>query len=58
MQLLVNIRPYLFQSLRKLQEKQAKIFAKNFLKNYVAGSLDIKNYFFGGLGAINFFLTV
>ena len=43
MQLLVNIGPYLFQSLRKMQEKQAIIFAKSFLKNYVTGSLDIKN---------------
>ena len=30
-----------------MKEKQAKIFAKKFLKNYIIGSLDIKNYIFG-----------
>ena len=35
------------KNLRQTKEKQAKILAKIFLKNYVIGSLDIKNYFFG-----------
>ena len=39
--------PAFSKSLRKMTEKQAKIFATNFLKNYVIGSLDIKNYIFG-----------
>ena len=44
---LLGLDPTFFKSQRKMTEKQAKIFATNFLKNYVIGSLDIKNYIFG-----------
>ena len=36
-----------------MKEKQAKFFAKNFLKSYVIGSLDTKNYIFDWLGPFN-----
>ena len=36
-----------------MKEKQAKIFATSFLKNYVIGSLDIKNYIFWLIEAID-----
>ena len=44
---LLVLDPTFFKSLRKMKEKQAEIFATNCLKNYVIGSLDIKNYIFG-----------
>ena len=44
---LLRLDPTFFKSLRKMMKKQAKTFATSFLKNYVIGSLDIKNYIFG-----------
>ena len=44
---LLGLDPTFFKNLRKLKEKQVKVFATSFLKNYVIGSLDIKNYIFG-----------
>ena len=51
MQRLVNIGPYFFQKFKKMKEKQTEVF-KNFPKNYVIGSLYIKNFWL--IGAINF----
>ena len=44
---LLALDPTFFKSLKKMKEKQAKIFATSFLKNYVIGSLDIKKNIFG-----------
>ena len=44
---LLGLDPTFFKSLRKMNEKQVKVFATSFLKNYVIGSLDIKTYIFG-----------
>ena len=44
---LLGLDPTFFESLRKIKEKLSKIFATSFLKSYLIGSLDIKNYIFG-----------
>ena len=40
---LISVGPYFIQTSKKNEEKQAKIFAKN----YVIGYLDIENNIFG-----------